>query len=162
MNTVNDFLGSTSELSNEELDQKLEDAVVQNMESEKLICCYLSAMRARHGYRDFGYGSIYDYAEQRFGFSPRKTRWLISLGKKLVELPKIRDALKQGKIGWVKASLLASKATKDNEAMWLETALSLTVRELERRIKNGTDSLASMFQCWMGESQRTVLENALE
>jgi len=159
---VTDFLLTDSTVSNAELDEKLERAVVQNMESEKLICCYLSSLRERRGYHDFGFSSIYDYATERFGFSPRKTRYLVSLGRKLQELPKLRDALRDGKIGWCKASLVASKASQEDEAMWLDTALSLSVRELEKRIKDGTDELASTIHFWMGSSQRVVWEDALE
>ncbi len=44
-----------SNLTNAEVDEKLENAVVLNMKTERLICCYLSAMRERGAYRDFGF-----------------------------------------------------------------------------------------------------------
>jgi hypothetical protein len=84
-----------SNLTNAEVDEKLENAVVLNMKTERLICCYLSAMRERGAFRDFGFSSIYDYADERFGFSSRKTRYLIYLGRILDELPQLREALKE-------------------------------------------------------------------
>ena len=149
-------------LTNAEVDEKLESAVVLNMKTERLICCYLSAMRERGAFRDFGFSSIYDYADERFGFSSRKTRYLIYLGRRLDELPQLREALKEGKIGWCKARLIASRATAEDEVMWLDTALSLSVRELTRRIKDGADDLASTVQFWMAHTQRATWENALE
>ena len=99
-----------------------------------LGCCYLSAVSKRRAYRDFGYTSITDYAQARFGFGARKTGYLVSFGRKIEHLPKIRAALASGKLGWCKASRLASVAAPENDVMWLESALSLTVRQLEQRV----------------------------
>ena len=157
-----ELLPGLSELSNAELDQELAQQVVQNDESEKLICIYLSAVRERRAFTEFGFNNVYDYAAERFGFSERKTRYLISLGRKLEELPKLREALKNQKIGWCKASRVASVASKENEAMWLDSALSLSVRDLERRIREGTDSVSSTLRVWLTSEQRVNWENALE
>ena len=54
-------------LTNLELDQQLETAAVESEKAEMLVCCYLSAVRARRAYLDFGYSNITDYAEARFG-----------------------------------------------------------------------------------------------
>ena len=61
-----------------------------------------------------------------------------------------------------KASRLASVAAPDNEVMWLESALSLTVRQLEQRIKDGTDTLTSVLRLPLTEDRRILWENALE
>jgi len=149
-------------LTNAQLDEALETAVVASYESEKLICSYLTEMRDRRGYVELGFTSIYDYASERFGFCERKTRCFVSLGRKLQELPKIREALRSGKLGWCKASQIASRAKPEDEAMWLDTALSVSVRELERRMRDGTDTLASTIHFWMTDPQRGTWENALE
>ncbi len=149
-------------LTNGELDQQLETATIQSEKAELLICCYLSAMSDRGAFRDFGYTSITDYARARFGFEGRKTRYLVSLGRNIENLPKIRAALASGKLGWCKASRIASVAAPDNEVMWLESALSLTVRQLEKRIKDGTDTLASVLHLPLTEDRRILWENALE
>lgn len=149
-------------LSNAELDEKLELAVVASYESEKLICSYLTEMRDRQGYFELGFTNIYDYASERFGFCERKTRCFVSLGRKLKELPKIREALREGKLGWCKASKIASRATPEDESMWLDTALSVSVRDLEKRMRDGTDNLASTIHFWMTDPQRGTWDNALE
>ena len=43
-----------------------------------------------------------------------------------------------------------------------ESALSLTVQQLEKRIGDGTDSLASVLRLPLTEDQRILWENALE
>ncbi len=158
----NHVVSEIKQLSNGELDQQLETATIQSEKAELLICCYLSAVSDRRAYRDFGYTSIIDYAQARFGFEGRKTRYLVSLGSKIKRLPKIRAALASGKLGWCKASRIASVAAPDNEAMWLESALSLTVQQLAKRIKDGTDTLASVLHLPLTEERRILWENALE
>ena len=157
-----ELIPGTSELSNAELDEKLEEAAVLHARMEKLICCYLTEVRERGAFRDFGYASIYDYAYERFGFKQRKTRYLIALGAKLKRLPQLRDALVSGKIGWCKATRIAAVATAEDEAMWLDSALSISVQELDRRIRNETESLAGPVHLWFTQDQRIVWENAIE
>jgi hypothetical protein len=159
---LDDVVPGVSDLSNAELDEKLDEAVRENERSEKLVCCFLSEVRAREAYRDFGFSSIYDYAMERFGFKERKTRYLLLLGRKVKELPELRAALQSGKLGWCKAARVASVAKREDETTWLDSALSLSVQELDRRIKDGTDRMAGMVQFWVTEDVRVLWENALE
>ncbi|MFQ5792751.1 MAG: hypothetical protein ACE5JI_19960, partial [Acidobacteriota bacterium] len=145
-----------------ELDQRLEQAVEQNERSEKLICFYLLEMRNRRGHESFGFSNIYDYAAERFGFSERKTRYLLHLGLRLEQLPQITAALAEGRIGWTKASKIASVAHTDDEAMWLESALSLSVRELDRRLRDGEDVPRARLHLSLSEDQAAVWQSALE
>src|SRR3970040_1317817 len=93
-----------SHLTNTELDEKLEEAVIANQKSEKLVCCCLTEVQERRAYREFGFATIYDYAMERFGFKERKTRYMLFLGRKVKELPELRAALRSGKLGWCKAT----------------------------------------------------------
>ena len=158
----NQVVSEIEQLSNGELDQQLETATIMSEKAELLICCYLSAMSDRGAFRAFGYTCITDYARARFGFEDRKTRYLVSLGRDIKRFPKIRAALASGKLGWCKASRIASVAKPANEAMWLESALSLTVQQLAKRIKDGTDSLVSVLHLPLTEERRILWENALE
>lgn len=160
--TYHQTVAEIAGLSNAELDLKLEDAAVLNEESEMLLCCYLAAVRERRAYEEFGYANLCDYASVRFGFGERKTRYLVALGQKIERLPQIREALASGKLGWCKASRVAVVATPENEAMWLDSALSLTVRELEGRLRDGTDSLASVLHLPLTKDRRVLWEHGLE
>lgn len=92
----NDAMSKASQLTVAELDEELEKTARTAETCEMLLCCYLAAMRECGGFRDFGYADIDDYAEQRFGFKSRKTRYLVYLGQRLEKLPKIREALASG------------------------------------------------------------------
>jgi 5-methylcytosine-specific restriction endonuclease McrA len=160
--TYHDAVSKIEKLSNQELDFELEQTAALNEKTEMLLCCYLAAVRDRRAFEDFGYTNIYDYAYARFGFGQRKTRYLVSLGFKIERLPKIREALASGKLGWCKASRIASVASSENEVMWLDSALSLTVQQLERRIQDGTDNLTSTLHLPLTQDRRILWENALE
>ena len=151
-----------SNLSIAELDQRLAEAVRENERSERLICDGLLAMVERRGYEKFGFVDIYYYAEGRFGFSPRKTRYLLRLAQQLRRLPQIREALGQGRLGWTKASRIARVATPEDEVMWLDSALSLSVRELDRKINEERDAAGVKVRAWLTEDQAAVWDYALE
>ncbi len=141
------------ELSIEELDLNLEQIVRVHEGSERLICEYLVAIRDRRGYEKFGFIDIYYYAEERFRFSPRKTRYLLQLGQKLRDLPQLRKALEEGRLGWTKASRVARVATSEDEATWLDSALSLSVRELDRKIEGERDAAGVKVRAWLTQDQ---------
>ena len=150
------------DLSIEDLDLNLERIVRVHEGSERLICEYLVAIRERRGYEKFGFIDIYYYAEERFGFSARKTRYLLQLGQKLRDLPQLRKALEEGRLGWTKASRIARVATSEDEAMWLDSALSLSVRELDRKIEGERDDAGVKVRAWLTQDQAAVFDHAVE
>jgi hypothetical protein len=151
-----------AELSIAELDRRLEAAVQENDRSERLICDYLLAMVERRGFEKFGFADIYYYAEGRFGFSPRKTRYLLHLAQQLQRFPRIKEALAQGRLGWTKASRIARVATSEDEVMWLDSALSLSVRELDQKINAERDANGVKVRAWLTDDQAAVWDYALE
>lgn len=153
---------ATRDLSIAELDQRLEQAVQENERSERLICDYLLAMVKRRGFEKFGFVDIYYYAEERFGFSPRKTRYLLRLAQQLRRLPKIKEALGQGRLGWTKATRIARVATPEDEVMWLDSALSLSVRELDQKLNEKRDAMGVKVRAWLTQDQANVWEQAVE
>ena len=150
------------ELSVAELDERLERSVEENERSERLICEDLFEMRKRRGHEQFGFASIFDYAAERFGFSARKTCYLLGLAFSLQKLPELRAALADGRLGWSKATKIAQVATPQDEVRWLDSALSLSVRELEQKIREDMGRDGARIQMWLSEGQNTVLENAFE
>ena len=69
----NDVVTQMPDLTNEEVDLKLEEAVIQSEKAEMLVCCYLAEVRERQLFVQFGYANIADYAFTRFAFKERKT-----------------------------------------------------------------------------------------
>ncbi len=67
-----------------------------------------------------------------------------------------------GKIGWCKASRLADFVVPENEVMWIQSALSSSVQQLEQKIKDGTDTLATILHFPLSEGMRLLWEDTLE
>ena len=122
----------------------------------------LSEVRERRLFVAFGYANISDYAFARFGFKARKTHYLVRLGQRIKRLPKLREAMVNGKLGWCKASRIADIATPESEVTWIESALSSSVQQLEKKIKDGTDTLATMLHFPLSADMRGLWEDTLE
>lgn len=150
------------ELSIEEIDEKLDEAVARHEISECQICFLLFEMQKRRGFEDFGFGTILDYAHQRFGYIPRKTYYMLSLVRKLENLPQITKAFEEGKLRWFKAHRIASVAKPEDEVMWLESALSMAVKDLDRKIRNEVGVTYTKLRFCLSEDQAAVVEYALE
>jgi hypothetical protein len=149
-------------LSAEELDQFLEEATRQNELSECQICFYLLEVQKKKTYEAFGFQNIYDYALDRFDIKERKTTYMLSLGRKLKELPNIAAALQEGRIRWSKAHKIAAVAKPENEVLWLESALSMRARELERKIDQEYGMTHRKYRFCLSEDQAAVFEYAME
>jgi hypothetical protein len=149
-------------LSAKELDELLAEATRQNELSECQICFYLLEVQKKKTYESFGFQNIYDYALDRFDIKERKTTYMLSLGRKLKELPNIAAALQEGRIRWSKAHKIAAVAKPENEVMWLESALSMRARELERKIDQEYGVTHTKYRFCLSEDQAAVFEYALE
>jgi hypothetical protein len=145
-----------------ELDETIEDNVLEHERSERMICFGLLEMDDRNGHEKLGFRHITDYASGRFDYSDRKTFYLLSLAKKIKKYPQIQKALAEGKIGWTKAYRICRLADAEDELLSLESAMSMTVRELDRRIRKGLDGVTTKLRLWLEEDQASVWELALE
>jgi hypothetical protein len=102
----------------------------------------LDALSACGGHHELGFSSFEAYARERCERTGRwaaDTRWL---AERLRALPRIREALCTGVLGWSTAELLARYVSPESELEWLERARCATVRELRAllRAQAGTDA----------------------
>jgi hypothetical protein len=90
----------------------------------------LDALSASGGHHELGFSSLEAYARERCARSGRWAADTRALAKRLRGLPRTREALQLGVIGWSTAELLARHMTGDSEVEWLGRAGQATVREL--------------------------------
>jgi hypothetical protein len=91
-------------------------------------------------YRAFGFDSLADYVRERLGCSPRKTRALIALDRRLAELPELSDAYRAGRLSFARALVLLAVVRPENEAAWLARAREVTIRRLEDEVEWALDA----------------------
>jgi len=88
----------------------------------------------RHLFRDLGYSSINQYADQELGFCKSKIGDFIRLTTQLNKLPAVREAVASGELGYTKARELVSVATPETQDSWLKAAKG-TRKELIHEVK---------------------------
>src|SRR5688572_22495589 len=94
------------------------------------IGAMLDVLSSSGGHHELGFSSLEAYARER---CERTGRWAAdtrALARKLHDLPRTREALELGIIGWSTAELLARHVTSNSEVEWLGRARQSTVREL--------------------------------
>jgi hypothetical protein len=112
--------------------------------SERLaVGAMLDTLASSGGHHELGFSSLEAYARER---CERTGRWAAdtrALACGLRSLPRIRDALRAGEIGWSTAELLARHVTANSEPEWLERARKATVRELRVLLARQSDREAA-------------------
>jgi hypothetical protein len=93
----------------------------------------LSALRAGTHLR-LGYGSIHEYTERLFGYSPRLTQEKLRVAEALEELPETARELEAGTTSFCAARELTRVATPATEREWLDVSRGRTVREIEQLV----------------------------
>ena len=93
-------------------------------------------------YRELGYGSINQYAKQELGFSTSRTGDFLSICRSLERLPKVKEKLESGELGYTHARELVKVADEKNQDDWLQFAQGSSRRELEREVKRAKQEVA--------------------
>lgn len=132
-----------------DVDRRLRAALSDLQRAERNAVLWFAELLRRKLYRDLGYGSMHQYAEVALGFGTAKTAQFIRLSESLRELPRLRESLARGEVGWTKARTVAAVATPETETVWLRAAKVESRRKLEDRVRRargrtrGTAKLSS-------------------
>jgi hypothetical protein len=85
---------------------------------------------SRGGHFELGFSSMRVYALERCDRSARWAEAARCLARRVESLPQLRRGLAHGDVSWSMAELLARVAQPEDEARWLESAKSRTVRQM--------------------------------
>jgi len=123
--------GTVAHLFAREVDAALRRALgeLQRAEQNAVLC--FAQMVQRKLYLELGYATIHQYAAEALGFSQNRTYRFLRLAEDLERLPRLREAVAAGEIGWTKAREVVKVASPRTEAQWLEMARQTGRRELE-------------------------------
>ena len=98
------------------------------------LAMLLAEMAEGRLFLELGYSSLVNYAEQVLELTPRTTRELLSLARRLPGLPVLSARLECGELDWTKAREIVRVATPETELAWVERAASVTSRVLEGEV----------------------------
>jgi hypothetical protein len=98
-------------------------------------------------WRDMQFVSFAHYCEERLGVGGRAVSQRIALCKRLYDLPALRTAMREGRLSYEKARLVARRADEWTEAEWIERAERLPCVALAREV----DAHEEVQMCAEGE-----------
>jgi hypothetical protein len=100
------------------------------------LLCRLSLLLLNTGlWRAMGFADVEQYAAERLGMSGRALRQRAWLERRLFELPALRQALREGRIGYEKALLVARCPDAAFVESWIELAEGMTCIALQRAVE---------------------------
>ncbi|MFC1572735.1 HNH endonuclease [Candidatus Eisenbacteria bacterium] len=95
---------------------------------------WFAEMEERKLYLHLGYSSIHQYANEALGFSSNKTYRFLRLTADLKRLPRLRESVATGALGWTKAREVAKVASIATEERWIAAAKKTSRRMLEQKV----------------------------
>lgn len=120
-------------------DRALKKAVATMEQAEHSAVTWFGEILRRELYRQLGHSSIYQYSEIELKWSRTRTGDFIRLARKLETLPRVKEAVARGEVGYTKARELIKVATPRTEKGWVAEAKSSNRGELARKVKRVQD-----------------------
>jgi 5-methylcytosine-specific restriction endonuclease McrA len=117
------------------VDAALREALATLDRARECAALWFGEVVRRGLYRDLGYASAHQYASEALGFSRNRTNQFLRLASELERLPRLREAVADGSVGWTKAQQVARVATPRTEAAWVARAQDSSREELALAIK---------------------------
>ncbi len=109
-----------------------------------------------------------DYAREVLDLGKRAAESLARLGAELRTRPRLREALRAGRVGLRAAQTVLPVATGEAEALWVERAARRTVRELEEAVRRTGSGPGEAEEEWLRlrthlpEDERSILDLGLD
>ena len=121
-------------------------STLQTLESAKQnAILWFGEILDRQLYKELGYSTIHHYAEQELGFGSSKIYDYLNICRKLKQLPKVKDKVASGALGYTHARELLKVTDEKNQDQWLEVALNNPRKELERQVKQAKRAAADQM-----------------
>ena len=105
---------------------------------QRRLAFFLVEMQDRSLYLDphCSCPTIFVYARKKHGLSERRCREMLRVGRRLLDLPAVDQALCEQEIGWSKMLHLLRVATPECEEDWVEVAKKLPCQKLGEKVRD--------------------------
>jgi hypothetical protein len=97
-------------------------------------------VQAHRLWRHLGFASFRHYCAERLGMAERTVAQRVWLERRLHELPGLREAMRQGRVSYEKARLVAGVCGARDVGAWVAIAEKSTCVELRRRVEAKEDA----------------------
>jgi len=93
-------------------------------------------LRSADGPRRLGFASFQHYTTERLGMAVRSVEQRIALERDLYELPKLREAMRAGRVSYEKARLIAREADQGSVEALIQRAEKVPCIDLRRELED--------------------------
>jgi hypothetical protein len=117
-------------------------------------------IRAVDGPRRLGFASFEHYCAERLGMGVRAVAERAALERKLYEVPPLREAMRESRISYEKARLIARHADEASIGDWIERAEQTTCIALRRELQHAEDTrmcARGEFEVWAPRAGAAVI-----
>jgi hypothetical protein len=125
------------------VDRNLRQSLAACDRAQAGVVLWLAEIQRRGLCRQLGQPSLLQYATESLGMSRSRAYDLLQLARDLERLPRLREAMAEGRLGWTKARLVARVATEVSEQTWVDAAQRLGRRALIAHIAEEQDRARS-------------------
>ncbi len=122
-------------LRGRDADGRLRELAAARRAARPVLGALSAALLERTLYQKLGYRCTGDYAREHLGVGARTVREWARVWRRLEELPKLREAVARGEVGWAVARRVVGLVTPDTEEACLETVRGRTVRAVEAIVR---------------------------
>jgi len=115
---------------------------------------------AIRGWEHLGFASFAHYCEERLGMGQRTVAQRVALERRLYELPALREAMREGRISYEKARLIARHADQRTVDEWIARAEGLTCVELRDALQDQEEAqmcARRQYRAWLPPSVTGLL-----
>ena len=124
-----------AEISLGRLDERLREQAEMRARWGELLGRPAMLMRQLKGWELLGFASYEHYCTERLGMSAQAVTQRAKLEERLHELPALRRALRDGRLSYEKARLIARYAEQESMKEWIERARRMTCIQLSRLLQ---------------------------
>ena len=119
----------------QKVDSELKSALEIKDQAHQCSLDWFGEILNRKLYLELGFSSINQYARQALGFGNSKIGDYIKLTKKLEKLPHLKEALRNGEVGYTKGRSIVDVADEKTEEEWAKFAKEKSRQEVEEEVK---------------------------
>ncbi|HYV67769.1 MAG TPA: HNH endonuclease signature motif containing protein, partial [Myxococcales bacterium] len=117
------------------LDERIRERAEMRRRWDELLGYVAMIFRALKGWEVLGFASFEHHCTERLGMSVQAITQRAKLEERLEELPALRQALRDGRLSYEKARLIARYAEEGAMKEWIERGEKLTCIQLRRQLQ---------------------------
>ncbi len=124
----------------EVLHQKITNLTKQSRRVEAELLDHLQEADRLKLYLVRGHGSLFRYVADELGYSDSVTSNMIAVARKAMEIPKMKEEIRNGNLGIAKLRKVCRVIDKENQEEWIDAANTNSSRNLEMKVASCTEN----------------------